>query len=349
MLKYCPLLSLVLLLAACGDAAAPPPATETSVIVETALVQSVAGDDTARGTGTLEREREITLSFRIPGVVARLTVDDGDDVQRGMLIASLDATAVDARARQAAADLEKAQRDFARDKQLAAQGWISTQRLADRETASKVARANVDAVNFDKRWANLTAPSSGVVLTRHIQAGEVVAPGQPVVTIADEASPLVARIPFADKVVAQLKVGDPAAVTVSALPGVRLAGTVTRIDQRADPRTGAFDVEIRVPAQPGLKTGFVADALVTLRGEPSGPQGQFRIPAEAILDADGALGYVYTVEGNPARAKRRQIQFDGFQGDDALVRGLPTGARVITTGGSYVKDGGRVTLVGVAG
>jgi RND family efflux transporter MFP subunit len=359
-----------LLLAGCsGDADTPvmkkslsaqntQSAASTPVLVEAVLLRSAAQTTALVGTGMLERERELTLSFRIPGAVTKLTVDAGDLVARGQIIAEIDASAIDARVRQASADLEKANRDLERDRVLAAQGWVSAQRFADRQTSAQMAQATLDTAQFDRRYAVLRAPTSGVVLVRHMQAGEVMAPGQPVITMGDATSPFVVRVPFADRAVARLALGDKANVRISALPNRLFAGQITRIDPRADPRTGAFDVDIRLPNAAGLKTGFVADVEIIKQNQtpsqtpsqtPTQPPALARIPAEAIIAVNGSRALVYLVDEAQKRAKAMNVVFQGFDGDDALVLGLPASGRVITTGGGYVKDGSLLTLVGQSG
>lgn len=338
---------LICLLTGCSKATTESGA-EQAIAVEVARVEGATASLLVTGTGGLQYEREIVLSFRVPGVVRRLTVDNGDVVRKGQAIAGLDTTQLDARAGQAQADYTKAMRDYDRDKKLAADGWVSGQRVDDRKTSTQTTKAVLDSANFDRRWGSLVSPATGVVLTRHIQSGEVVAAGQPVVTLTDTSSPLVVRVSLADKDVARVRLGDAAWVTVSALPGLRLPGVISRIDQRVDVRTGATDVDVRVPRTTGLKTGFVANVGITARNASldnvAGKTGA-RLPAEAIVEASGTAATVYVVDSKTNRAKRVQVGFLGFDGDFAQVTGLPSGQRVVTSGGALVKDGSLLLIV----
>ncbi len=325
-------------LAGCSKPAVKPAADQPRS-VETASALAMGATVQVKATGKLERTREIVLSFRIPGNVRQLTVNNGDSVRKGQLVAAIDATQVSARVAQAQADVAKASRDLARDADLADKGWVSGQRLADRKSVLQVSQAGLKAAQFDLAYARIVAPSSGVVLVRHVQAGETVGAGQPVVTMADMAAPLVARVALVDRDVARVKLGDPARITVSALGGLAIPGVVSRIGERADPRTGATDVEVRVASDARLKTGYVADIAITLRdADASGPDRQ-RVPAEAILEVSNAKGYVYTIDPATRKARRQAIGFLGFAGDDAIVQGLTPGQRVITFGGALVRDG----------
>jgi len=330
-------------LAGCGG----KPKTDEPVAptpVEAARVAAPGAAGSVTGAGTLERRREMALSFRIPGVLTALRVEAGDSVRAGQVLAAIDPAGVDARQQQTAADLERAKRDVERDKTLFEKGYVSRQRIDDRTSVLKAAQAAYDAARFDRRWATLASPVSGVVLERRAQAGEVVAAGQVVARVADLTSPLVLRLPLAARDAARVRVGDTAQVTVEDLGGQALSGRVTRVGEAADTRTGAISVEIELSAPPAnLRSGQVAHASLSVRTAPSQGAAYARIPAEAVLEATGQRAFVYRFDGGKAR--RTAVGFGGFDGDDALVSGLPDGAQVITAGAGFVADGEAVQVV----
>jgi RND family efflux transporter MFP subunit len=327
----------LLALGACsppGDPAPPqPPAVETA-----AAEAAVAGGGLTLA-GTLERQREMNLSFRVGGVMTALSVDAGDPVAAGQVLARIDPSAVNARVTQADAELERARRDLRRDEALFAQGYVSNQRVEDRRSALKAAQAAYDAAAFDGRWSRLVAPAGGVVLERAAQVGEVVQPGQTVVRVADLASPLVLRAGVADRDIPRIALGQQVTATVDSLPGEVLSGRVVRVGQGADPRTGAVLVEVELPGRPELRSGLTAK--VTFPSAATG-DGGVRVPAEAILEANGDKAHVFRLKGD--RAVRTPVVFLGFDGDDARLRGLAPGDRVITAGGGFISDGERVRV-----
>jgi RND family efflux transporter MFP subunit len=217
---------------------------------------------------------------------------------------------------------------------------VSRQRLDDRRSALKAAQAGAGAAAFDRRWAALVSPAGGVVLQRVAQAGEVVQPGQAVLRIADEASPLTLRAPLPDREAPRVRVGQAASVRVDGL-AAPIPGRVARVGQRAGAQTGAVDVEIELSSDAGLRSGQVATAEIAVPGASGAALA--RAPAEAILEAEGRRAFVLVLDGDVAR--RRAVVFGGFDGDDALVGGLPPQARVITAGAGFVSDGEKVKVV----
>lgn len=328
-------------LVACGPAKTPP-APPPPQAVEAVAVAAPRAASGITATGTLERRREMALSFRIAGVLTRVGVEAGDSVRAGQVLATIDPAAVDARQQASSADLDKARRDLERAKTLYAKGYVAKARLDDAESAVRSAGAAYNSAAFDRRWAQLVSPASGVVLERKAQAGEVVQPGQAVVSVADLTSPLVLRVPLPDREVAGIGVGAPVEVTVDALPGQTLTGQVTRVGQSADARTGAVTVEIEVAARPELRSGLIASAHIAGRATPAAAASFSRIPAEAVLEASGDKASVLRLDNGHAR--RTAVRFGGFDGDDALVAGLADGTRVITAGAGFVSDGDRVSV-----
>ncbi len=332
-------------LASCGGKAEQAEAPALPTPVEAAQVAAPNTAAAVSGTGTLERRREMALSFRIAGVLTRMSVEAGDSVRAGQVIATIDPANLDARQQQTSADLERARRDVERDKALFEKGYVSRQRLDDRQSVLKSAQAAYSSASFDRRWAQLVSPASGVVLARTAQTGEVVQPGQVVARVADLTSPLVLRLPLAARDAARVRVGDSARVKVEDLGGQLLDGTVTRVGEAADTRTGAVTVEIELAGRPELRSGQIANAELSVRAASPASAGVAfaRIPAEAVLEAQGARAFVLRLDRGVAR--RTAVSFGGFDGDDALVSGLADGAQVITAGAGFVSDGEKVRVV----
>jgi RND family efflux transporter MFP subunit len=329
-------------LAACGARSAT---VEIAPIpVETVAVRAPSHGETIMASGTLHRQRESALSFRAGGVLLQLNADAGDHVAQGQLLGVLDDTTLRARLRQAAADVERARRDLVRYEPLAATGMISRKRIDDLRTDLAQAQAAQDAAAFEQRGARLLAPASGVVLSRGAQSGEVVQPGQTILTIADESSGLVLRAAIADRDLAKVRLGAAAEVRLAAAPGEVLAARVTRIGQEADARSGAILVEVSLPSAAGLRSGLVGEVRISGAAQPGQDRDAVaRVPVEAVLEAQGPRAYVYRVDAQ-GRAQRTAVTFAGFDGDDALVGGLAPGARLITTGAGFVADGQRVAV-----
>jgi multidrug efflux pump subunit AcrA (membrane-fusion protein) len=214
--------------------------------------------------------------------------------------------------------------------------------------ATRAAQAGVAAAAFDRGRARLLAPSAGVILSRSAEPGEVIAPGRSVLTLSDETSPLILRTPVSDRDVARIARGDAASIRIEAL-GREVTGRVVRVAQQADPRTGAFDVDLAVDQTAGIRTGFLAEArVVASAGPPLGVASQ-TIPAEALLEATDGAATLYVLAADRRTARLVRVGFSGFRDGQAVVTGLAPGTLVITRGGGFVSNGARVEVTGTGG
>lgn len=139
------------------------------------------------------------------------------------------------------------------------------------------AKAAVEAASLNLAKARLRSPAAGVVLSRNFEVGEMVQPGQPVVTLQDLEAPWV-EIFVPETEIGQVKLGDAYTVSVDSLPGKVFAGKVTRIYEKAEftPKTIqterervnlVFRVKVEVQDSQGqLKPGMPADARSAARG-----------------------------------------------------------------------------------
>lgn len=414
------------------------------VLVEIKRAEAVASQDEILATGSFRREKEVDLSFRIGGVLREINYREGQLIEKGSVVASIDPTQVEAQivqaqaqamqasagigqaveqaraatssiasaragqaqaeanagraaaaVAQARADLANAQRDYERDAALAQKGYVSEARLDTRKTRMDVAEASlrsaeaglnaarqaalaanaginqaeagagaaqagvqaasgraraaqavVAAAAFDRRWARLISPIRGIVLTRSAEPGEIAAPGQSILVVADEESPLILRTPVSDKDVARIQVGDGADVYVSAI-GRNLKGVVTRVAQRADPRTGAFDIDIAVDNAGEIKTGFFADARIRSKTASSqqARTNEVLVPTEALIGVNGNKATLFVLNSDQKTVRLATVDFIRLQGNQALVRGIPIGTGVVTSGGAYVANKALVKVV----
>ncbi|MCR5876739.1 efflux RND transporter periplasmic adaptor subunit [Phenylobacterium sp. J426] len=335
-----------LLLAGCSGAGGTVAAPAQAPAVEAVRVAIGRASSDIEATGRVARRREMNLSFRVPGVLTSLRTEQGDVVHAGQVLATLDPAGVAAAEQRASADLERARRDLARDEALFEKGFVSRQRLDDRRSAVQAAQASFSAAAFDRRWATLVSPVSGVVLERGVQTGEVVQPGQMVLRVADEGSPLVMWAPVPDREAGRIRPGSAAMVTLDGA-AAHLTGRVTRVGERSGARTGAVDVEIELPAMsPELRSGQMGRARLAVAPEAAAAASPAlaRLPAEAIIEAQGRTAAVLIVDAG-GKARRRTVSFGGFDGDHALVGGLVNGTQVITAGAGFVSDGDAVRVV----
>jgi len=331
-------------LAACGhDEPAATPAAPRAV--RAVSVESGSAEAPIIASGLLATRDEAQLSFKTGGVVRRIAVRAGDGVKAGQVLAEIELAEVDAGLAQARAAYEKAERDQARGKKLFDEDVITREQLDDLGTAATVARARLDAAEYNRRHAQIVAPGNGVVLRRLVEPRETVAPGQPVLTLSQSNSGHVLKLGLADRDAVRVQLGDRAQIRFDAYPQRTFAARVIEIGHGADPRTGTFPVELELDdaalGDARLPSGLVGSATITVRG-----QGGTRsyLPLTALVEGSQRAMTVFTLQGTSVHARKVQIAF--IAGDRvALESPLPPGTRVVTDGAAYLADGESVRVV----
>jgi RND family efflux transporter MFP subunit len=361
-------LALLVFAAACGHDAegrgAPP---DVAIPVQVAAVVPAGQAGTINASGTLGAKDEVTLSFKIGGIVGKVYVDDGAKVHKGQVLAALDLREIDAMVAKATAGAEKARRDAARAERLFRDSVATIAQMQDAQTARDAAEADLRVARVNHDYATIVAPSDGVVLSRIANAGQMVGSGAPVIQFASNARGRVLRTGVPDREAVQIKVGDLAEVAFEAVPGKVFKGRVSQVGAAADPRTGLYTIEIALEGVQSLPSGLVGRAVIAPMGRGRGrvwegkgsrvwegkgavpspssaDDAVYSIPAEALVEGDKDRGTVFTVDASGKRAKRVSVQLVGLEGSRVLVRGLDGVSRVVRSGAVWLTDSARVEI-----
>jgi multidrug efflux system membrane fusion protein len=334
-------LFLSLTLVACGRGRATAPASSGAVAVRTAPVASERIAPPVTATGTLGPKEEVTLSFKVGGVVRRMLVDEGRAVRAGDTLAELDLSEIDAGVVRARSAAEKAERDLTRARRLYADSVATLEQAQNAQTGRDVAHAELETALFNRRYAVIVAPASGPILRRSAEPGELVQAGTPILTLGSHARGVVMRAALADRDIVLVRRGDRAVVRFDAVGDRTFDGVVTEIAGAADPLTGTYRVEVTVPAASGLASGLIGRVEI----RPAAARPLMLVPIEALLEADGANATVYVLAPDGRHAERRTVRIAFLAGDRvAIASGLEGVAAVVTDGAAYLDDGAALTV-----
>jgi multidrug efflux system membrane fusion protein len=340
-------------------------------------VERVAGQSAASGyryTATIQPHEQVAVAFKTSGYVSGLlqrrdadgtlrSVQQGDVVRRGTVLARVDPADHSERVNQANASLEEAASGLVRaradaeraDKLYAEKAMTrpdydaARANLAAAEARARGARAQLQSMNLSLRDATLVAPNDGVVLARRIEVGTLAQPGVEAFTIAD-LSRVKAVFGVPDQVVPLVPVGTPLEVRCDALGAASFPGRVTAVSPSADAQSRVFNVEVTIANADGrLKAGMIASVQVAAEGRPEIAAGAPTVSVSAVVKAGrpGAFA-VFLAEGpdDGATARRRDVGLGRISGNRVAVdTGLAVGDRVIVSGASLIVDGERVRVI----
>ena len=347
-MKHISLLLLpVLLLLACNH---PQPAakraTDDKVPVRVLALQPHNGTTGMIASGQFTTDDETFLSFKTGGVIDRIFVKEGDAIREGQVLAILKLTEIDAQVQQATLGVEKARRDNQRTANLYKDSVATLEQLQNSKTALDLALQQLEAAKFNRSYSEIRAAKSGYVLRRMASDGQLVGPGAPVFQVNGAAATgWLLRVGVSDRQWAAIKAGNTALVTTDAAPGKQLQGTVLRKSQGVDPVTGLFSVDIKVAntASTPLAGGMYGKATINTGEAHTGTVWQ--IPYDALLDADGSMGYVF-VTNDDATVSRIKVTIQGMEKDSVLISdGLQDVKSVIISGSAYLNGKSAIRII----
>ena len=330
-------------LTGCGtDAAkeAPPPLVRTMTVGDAAASEGGY-------TGTVRGRYETRLAFQVGGQILSRNVNVGAHVRAGDVLMVIDArdvqqqaNATNAAAQAARSRYELARTERARYEQLYAAQAISEAMLDQYRTNERAAEAAYrQAVAQDTAshnalgYTNLVAGADGVISNITAEEGQIIAAGQTVMTLTQEGEREI-EIAVPESRLAEVSVGMPAAVALWA-NSAAYTGILRELSPVPDAATRTYTARIALTDAPAdLPLGMTARVRLG-----ASVQDGVSIPLSALYQT-GDTAQVYVVEDDAVHLV--PVTVTAFRTNDALVTGLPQGARIVTAGVHQLHEGEKV-------
>ncbi len=345
--------ALTALLAGCGEEEARVPEPVRPVRVVT--VEMGSGGELVSITGQVQAEEEVSLAFRVGGRMLERSINVGDRVEAGQVVARLEREPAENQLRQARAAVEsargqlnKTRADFGRQQSLLASGFTTRVRYDQARQAMVAAqaqfddaRARFDIAQDNVGYTELLVDAGGFVTARGAEPGEVVTAGQMIVRIARERGrDAVFDVP--ERIMRAASADDPIDVALASEPTVRAVARVREVSPQADPVTRTFQVRAGLDDPPeAMRLGSTVMGSVTLDATPG-----IVVPPSALTLA-GAGPAVWVVERETMTVALRPVQVGQFALDAVTIaEGLKEGELVVTAGVQVLRPGQKVRLLG---
>jgi len=314
-----------LLVAACSggnaqQASRPAPLVEVGPVIEGEIAQSLSA------LGVLRAEEELVLRPEIAGRVVRIGFAEGAPVKAGQLLVQLDDVALNASVAEAKASRDLARSDARRAQELFAQDLLARSEMERLQSQVASLEANLAKVQAQQVQSRLVAPFDGVVGLRQFSLGELVQPGQELVSLVSLAS-LKVDVPIAESDARLLRTGQAVDVTLPALDNLKVNGVVQAVEPRLAAGSRALNVRIRLSNGDGrLQPGMTARVNVAVaKAEPA-----LWLPAQAVVARAGRF-VVFRVDDDQAVAVNVETGVRQ-NGQVQIVSGLNVGDVVVMSG-----------------
>ena len=346
-----------LVLSGCSEPP-PPPAPKVVRAIKSMTVSKRAGEQVRRIAGVVEAGLVSDLAFEASGKIMTLSLELGDEVTAGMVVAELDPepfalSVKSARGslNEATAKLRDAQAKFKQQERLIDKGYTAQtdydSALANLNSASssvEVARSQLDIAQRNLKQTKLVAPFAGRVSQKFTERFTEVTTGQQIVQVSSQGEHKV-EVSVPEGMISELSIGDAVSVRFPTLGEFTDTGKIASIATRASV-VNSFPVTVSLdsPSQ-DVKPGISAE--VAFRFETAVTGKAFMLPVTAVLPTGKkgeAIVYVFDAANSVVREKR--VHVENVSDNELEVTGdIKSGDIVASAGVSFLSDAMEVKLL----
>jgi RND family efflux transporter MFP subunit len=313
----------------------------------------------------------VDVAPRTAGRLLSVNVQLGDSVRRGQVLAKVEDREIveqvraaeasqevaKATIRQREADLNVAQLNFERSKNLFTRGLLAKQALDDAESRYLASVAQLDLskaqlsqndarlqeLRINLQHTSVASPVDGFVGKRNVDPGAMVNTNTAIASVVD-ISRLKLIVNVVEKDLRMVTAGDVGIVEVDAYPGEKFNGRIARVAPVLDPATRTASIEIEIPnGDARLKPGMYARISLTVEER----KNTLVAPKNAVIDFENKRGVWMPSEDRRAHFVPVTLGIEGPEQIEILA-GLKEGDRFVTTGAAAVRNNDQLIIAGEA-
>jgi len=335
---------ILVLLSACGK---QETSSEPTIKIRPAKLVTVSQASSSRSLSfpaIVEAEEAAELTFQVGGKIVVLDVLEGDEVNKGQIIARVEERDFQNSLSQAQAQFDNAETEYQRAVRLAEQDAVSQSVLETRKTNRDVAKAALDTAKKASSNTILRAPFSGYISKVHVERHQNIQAGSPIANI--QSKEVVASINVPADLVARTPQFTPinTRVVLDAALNDSFPAVFKEAAGQADPASQTYSVSFRFSSPdnlavlPGM-TGKITTDFEFNNTSDIVPSG-IAIPISSVI-AEGDNLFVWRVDQNTMKISKTTISTGiGMQKEEVIVlTGLNSGDVIVAAGGSFLHDG----------
>jgi membrane fusion protein (multidrug efflux system) len=324
-----------------GSAKAADAASAVPVSVIKVATESFAGYLEVQGR--VDFDQNATVGARAAGTLTSVRVQRGDQVRKGQILATVDASVLDANIAELRTRMELAKTVYDKQAGLWKQQIGTEVQYLQAKNNYEALQRNLGSLNQQKSLYNVVAPYAGVVDNVLPKLGETVAPGAPVVQLnSGQGGKVLADV--SEAYAGSIKAGDKALVTLPDMGAEEIPSTVRTVSRTISATSRTFTVELRLPSNVAsrLRPNMVASVRIKNYGNASATV----LPVDLIQhDEQNAYVLVVNKAGDKAVAAKRVIKTgQTYNGKQEVLSGLKSGDEVISAGYQNLNEGQTVKV-----
>ena len=315
-----------------------PSLQEKSKLVDTSIASLSNFTRYINIQGSVEADDPVNAVSEIAGRINRMVLSEGDYVQKGSLIASIDLESIEKQMAEINTSLDLARDVYERQERLWKQNIGSEVQYLQAKNNVERLEKSIETLEFQLTKSNVYAPTSGAVDMVLLKQGEVASPGVPIVQILNTSNLKVTT----DLPENYLKIVRRGMTVDLTFPSIDMdtPGTISLLGRKIDPTNRTLELEIKPRSSSRL---LKPNLLAEIKIEEYAEENVITIPLEYILQEVDGTEFIYVAskaEDGNYRAEKRYVTIgEATEGDVIITEGLSPGESVIFKGARNVSNG----------
>ena len=341
--KYIALFFSLILIIGCSDEATESTSeSATSITSAQAELRDLSASFSV--SAEIEAYTRVYIASRMSGLIDEVHFEEGEQVNRGDLLAKLDIRQQQIELRRANATLSEARDAYERTEQLFERDAATRAEYLTAQRDFEQAKSDVELLELMIDFGSIKAPMDGVVTSRLVEVGNNVSENERMFTLADM-DLLVARPGVSERNLSHLEENQEVEIVLDVYPDRTFTGSIRRIFPEADPTTRLFTVEVEIHQQedkPTIRPGYLARTKFT------GDQREdvLTVPSEALADRNGET-YLFVINDDETTVEMLPVEVGTQRGGYAeITSGIEEGNKVAASNLDALDDGTSIQVVG---
>jgi len=294
-------------------------------------------------SGIITNSNEITLSFKNPGIVSTVLVNEGDYVLKGQLLAKMESPDLEAQLQQLNFKAGETERDLKRYSKLLKDTIVTLQQFQQTQTVLENTRSQQQAIRYNIETMSLYAPESGVVLKKNINSGEYKSASSPVITLGNNEKNIrwAFRFSVTDQERLKLKIGQQIKIKLDANTEISLTATIFKMMSLPNASAGTYDIYASIQGEDNnLIYGLTGKVLIEL----ADTYLYTKIPLSSLFDVENGKASFYWIDQKNI-VQKETVSIVTVQDKSVYLKEkFPADRKIVTEGGNTIKEGERVTI-----
>lgn len=296
-------------------------------------------DHYVKTQGSVESEQNIQVSAKSMGVITSVSVREGEMVTKGQTLAQIDNTLILRGIEEMKSQLELTNTVYERQKNLWAQKIGTEVQFLQAKTAKESLEKRLASMQEQNEMSRIKAPVNGVVDALDVKVGQNISPGMPAARVVNNSElKLVSNV--SEVYANQLKQGNKVLVT---FPDINrsVEARLSFVARNIDALSRTFVVEASLPSSQDLRPNMTAVVKIVYDTEPAA----IVVPINMVQTVNGEkIVYVAEAKGKQTIARKKVVTVEGVFDNQAQVKGLAAGDKLITVGFQGLTDGDFVKI-----